>query len=178
MHCCDYYSMELSSTSKALPQHFHGNSMELPSHKKVLLLLSALLERFSVSRMQDVFHVKLACLLHKNQTMTHRSWWLCSPGITGPTNPLSNTLCCVARHRKYTKHITLLTLHKSHDKSYKTHTTCYTQKNIINSCNATPHTQDTKIYTLQNTNFSLNTSYFSITLPVHTTKTYYWELMG
>ena len=95
------------------------------------------------------------------------------PGITGPTNPLQNTLWRVAGHKNYTKHITLLTLHKSHDKSYS-----YTQKNNFKSCNATHQTQDTKIYALQNTNFTLKTSYFSITLPVHTTNNYYWELMG
>ena len=53
------------------------------------------------------------------------------PGITGPTNPLYNTMWRVARHRKYTEHIILLTKGTADNKCYKVHTTHYTNKKYL-----------------------------------------------
>ena len=100
------------------------------------------------------------------------------PSISPPTNPLSNTMGYVARHRKYTQNITLLTFHNPPDKFKKAHTTQWTLTYMFYSRNSTHHKQDTNIYTLQETLYTLNTSSVSITLPVHTTNNYYWELMG
>ena len=77
----------LHGTSMALPQHLHGTFMPLPRHfngTSTVMFLSALVERFSVSRIQDitsptnlVFFFILTVLFPQSLPCEHHDgvWW-------------------------------------------------------------------------------------------------------